>query len=129
MSAPHVVVGIDVSKAQLDVALRPTEDWWHVSNEAWGITGWVERLQAVQPTRSVVEATGGLEGPAAGALAEAGLPVVVVNPRHARDVAKATGRLAKTARLEREGWRPVRWRCGRRRGPGPRRRHKRCVPC
>jgi transposase len=103
MSAPQVFVGIDVSKAQLDVALRPTEDYWHVSNDEVGIPGLVERLQAVQPTLIVWEATGGLEVPVAGALAEAGLPVVVVTPRHARDFAKATGRLAKTDPLDAQG--------------------------
>ena len=103
MSEPQVFVGIDVSKAQLDVALRPTEDHWHVSHDEVGIPGLVERLQAVQPILIVLEATGGLEVPVAGALAEAGLPVVVVNPRHARDVAKATGRLAKTDSLDARG--------------------------
>jgi transposase len=96
MSNPQVFVGIDVSKAQLDVALRPTEDCWRVNNDEAGIASLVERLRTAQPTLVVLEATGGLEVPVTGALAEAGLPVVVVNPRHARDFAKATGRLAKT---------------------------------
>jgi transposase len=103
MREPQVCVGIAVSKAQLDVALRPTADCWHVSHDEVGITGLVERLQAVQATLSVLEATGGLEVPAAGALAEAGLPVVVVHPRHARDVANATGRRAKTDRRDARG--------------------------
>jgi transposase len=103
MSDPPVFVGIDVSKAQLDVALRPTDDGWPVSHDALGIADLVERLQAVQPTLVVLEATGGLEVPVTGALAEAGLPVVVVNPRHVRDVAKATGRLAKTETLDAQG--------------------------
>jgi transposase len=103
MSEPQVLVGIDVSKAQLDVALRPTDDGWHVNNDEVGIAGLVERLRTVQPTLVVLEATGGLEGPVTGALAEAGLPVVVVNPRHARDVANATGRLAKTDTLDARG--------------------------
>jgi transposase len=103
MSDPQVLVGIDVSKAQLDVALRPTDDGWPVSHDALGIADVVERLQAVQPTLVVLAATGGLEGPGTGALAEAGLPVVVVNPRHGRDVATATGRLAKTDTLEAQG--------------------------
>jgi transposase len=94
---------MDVSKAQVDVALRPTDDGWHVSHEELGITGLVERLRAVQPTLVVLEATGGLEVPVTGALAEAGLPVVVVHPRHARDVAKAIGRLAKTDSLDARG--------------------------
>jgi transposase len=87
MSEPPVFVGIDVSKAQLDVALRPTDDCWHVSHDALGIAGLVARLRTVQPTLVVLEATGGLEVPVTGALAEAGLPVVVVNPRHARGLA------------------------------------------
>jgi transposase len=103
MSEPQVFVGIDVSQAQLDVALRPTDDCWHVRNDEWGITGLVARLQAVQPALVVLEATGGLEVPVTGALAEAGLPGVVVNPRHARDFAKATGRLAKTDTLDARG--------------------------
>src|SRR3989454_6898359 len=103
MSDAQVLVGIDVSKVQLDVALRPTDDCWHVSHDALGIAGLVERLRTVQPTLVVLEATGGLEVPVTGALAEAGLPVVVVHPRHARDVATATGRLAKTATLEARG--------------------------
>jgi transposase len=103
MSDPQVFVGIDVSKAQLDVALRPTDDGWHVNHDESGIAGLVERLRTVQPTLVVLEATGGLEVPVTGALAEAGLPVVVVNPRHARDFAQATGRLAKTDTLDARG--------------------------
>ena len=103
MSAPQGCVGIDGSKVQLDVALRPTEDHWHVSNAEVGIPGLVARLQAVQPTLIVLEATGGLAVPAAGALAEAGLPVVVVHPRPARDFATATGRLAKPDPLDAQG--------------------------
>jgi transposase len=103
MSDSQVLVGIDVSKAQLDVALRPTDDCWHVNNDASGVAGLVERLGTVQPTLIGLEATGGLEVPAAGALAAAGRPVVVVHPRHARDVAQATGRLAQTDSLEARG--------------------------
>jgi transposase len=103
MSDPQVFVGIDVSKAQLDVALRPTADHWHVSNDEPGIATLVERLRTIQPTLVVLEATGGLEVPVTGALAEAGVPVVVVNPRHAREFAKATGRLAKTDPLDAQG--------------------------
>jgi transposase len=103
MREPQVLVGIDVSTARLDVALRPTDDGWHVSHDASGISDLVERRQAVHPTLVVLEATGGLEVPATGALAEAGLPVVVGNPRHARDVATATGRLAKTETLDARG--------------------------
>ena len=100
MSEPGVFVGIDVSKMPLDVALRPTEDRWHVSNDEPGIVILVERVRTIQPALIVLEAPGGWEVPVAGAVAEAGLPVVVVHPRHARDVAKATGRLAQTDPLD-----------------------------
>jgi transposase len=103
MSEPDVFVGIAVSKVQLDVALRPSADRWPVSHDEPGIAPVVERLRTIQPALIVLEATGGLEVPVAGALAEAGRPVVVVNPRHARDVATATGRLAKTDPLDAQG--------------------------
>jgi transposase len=93
-------VGIDVAKAQLDMALRPSGERWAVPNDAGGVVTLVERLQALHPPLSVLEATGGLERAATAALATAGLPVVVVNPRPARDFARATGPLAKTAALD-----------------------------
>ena len=98
MKAP-VFVGIDVSKAQLDVAVRP-DGRFAVSNDDAGIAQVIERLSAGPPTRVVVEATGGFEMPLAGALAAAGFPVVVVNPRQVRDFAKAAGKLAKTDALD-----------------------------
>jgi transposase len=104
MRKPGVCVGLDVSKAPLDVALRPTDDGWHVSHDAPGMALLVERLQALQPALIVWEATGGLEVPGAGALAAAARPGVVVNPRHARDFANATGRLAKTDPRDARGW-------------------------
>ena len=93
-------VGIDVAKAPWDIALRPTGERWAVPNDASGIAPLVDRLQALQPTLRVLEATGGLERAATVALAAAGLPVVVVNPRHARDFARATGQLAQTDALD-----------------------------
>jgi transposase len=95
MSVTQVFVGIDVSKTQLDVAVRPAGRFAAPNDEA-GVAQVLERLRAVPPTLVVVEATGGLEIPLVGALATAGVPVVVVNPRQVRDFAKATGRLAKT---------------------------------
>jgi hypothetical protein len=89
-------VGIDVSKARLDVAVRPSGQAWQSSNDETGIAAVVERLQALAPHLIVLEATGGLERLVATALALAGLSVAVVNPRQVRDFAKATGRLAKT---------------------------------
>src|SRR6266850_4279610 len=100
MSATPCFVGIDVAKAQLDIALRPSGERWAVSNDARGVATLVDRVQPLHPPRMVLEATGGLERAATSALAAAGLPVVVVNPRQARDVAKATGQLAKTDALD-----------------------------
>jgi transposase len=93
-------VGIDVAKAQLDIAVRPSGERWTVPNDAGGVVPLVERLQTLHPTLIVLEATGGLERVATAALATAGLPVVVVNPRQARDFARATGQLAKTDALD-----------------------------
>jgi transposase len=93
-------VGIDVAKDRLDIAVRPTGDIWSVTNDAPGITDAVRRLARLHPKLVVLEATGGLQMPAAGALAAAGLPLAMVNPRQVRDFARATGQLAKTDRLD-----------------------------
>jgi transposase len=82
------------------VAVRPSGERWAVPNDAGGVVTLVERLQTLHPTLIVLEATGGLERTATAALATAGLPVVVVNPRQARDFACATGQLAKTDALD-----------------------------
>ena len=100
MSHEPCFVGIDVAKAQRDIALRPSGERWTVPNDADGVVTLVERLQPLHPTLIVLEATGGLERVATAALATAGLPVVVVTPRQARDVARATGQLAKTDALD-----------------------------
>jgi len=93
-------VGIDVAKATLDVQVRPTDQAWSVANDEAGIRTLLEHVRAAAPTLIVLEATGGYELAVTSALAAAGLPVVVVNPRQVRDFAKATGRLAKTDRLD-----------------------------
>jgi transposase len=59
MSAPQLFVGVDVAKAQLDIAVRPTGERWTVANDDAGMATLVERRQAVQPTLIVLEATGG----------------------------------------------------------------------
>jgi transposase len=100
MSAPQLCVGLDVAKAQLDMALRPTGERWAVAHDAAGMVTLVARLQAVPPPLMVLEATGGYQRAVVAALAATGLPVVVVNPRQARDFAKATGPLAQTDALE-----------------------------
>ena len=94
-----VFAGIDVSKTALDVALRPGDAWRSPNDEA-GIAELVARLQPLAPQLIVLEATGGLERLVVAALALAGLPVAVVNPRQVRDFAKASGRLAKTDALD-----------------------------
>jgi transposase len=99
MMSTQVFVGIDVSKAQLDLAFRPKGRFCAPNDEA-GCVQVLDRLRAMPPTLVVLEATGGLEIPLTGMLAAAGVPVVVVNPRQVRDFAKATGRLAKTDALD-----------------------------
>ncbi len=93
-------VGIDVSKATLDVAVLPTGEVWQATNSPDGVDALVARIAGLGPALVVLEATGRYEAPAASALATAGVPVAVVNPRQVRDFAKATGRLAKTDALD-----------------------------
>jgi transposase len=95
-------IGIDVAKDRLDVHLRPADEAFALSRDGAGLEALVERLVALRPALVVLEATGGFEVVVAGALAAAGLPLVVVNPRQIRDFARATGRLAKTDRLDAE---------------------------
>jgi transposase len=100
MSTSKTVIGIDVSKATLDVALGSTSEPWSVSNDHPGIEALIQKAKALRPTLIVLEATGGLETPVVGALAAARLQVVVVNPRQVRDFAKSMGILAKTDRID-----------------------------
>jgi transposase len=99
MTQTHVFVGIDVSKAQLDVAVRPAGGFTVAHDEA-GLALLVKELTVLSPTLVVLEATGGWEIPVTGLLALAGMPLVVVNPRQVRDFAKATGQLAKTDAID-----------------------------
>jgi transposase len=99
---------VDVSKDRLDVCLRWSELERHkeeeeafvVAYDDSGIDVLVSRLLEERTVLVVLEATGGFERAVVGALAAAGLPVVVVNPRQVRDFARATGRLAKTDRID-----------------------------
>jgi len=100
MQTPLVFVGIDISKARLDVGVRPSGAQTSVPYDAPGITTLIAQLTQAQPTRIVVEATGGWERPLLRALVDAALPVIAVNPRQVRDFAKATGQLAKTDALD-----------------------------
>ena len=96
MSALPVFAGIDVAKAELVAALRPTGDSWVVPNDEAGIQTLLKRFGPLRPALIVLEATGGYERAAVAALAAAGLPVVVANPRQVRDFGRSTGQLAKT---------------------------------
>lgn len=93
-------VGIDVSKSRLDIAITPSGKAFSTANTPAGIQQLVKSLASQRVERVVVEATGGIEQPLVLALADAGLPVVLINPRQARSYARATGRLAKTDRID-----------------------------
>src|SRR4051812_46563356 len=103
MDTSPVFVGIDVSKAHLDSATRPgTTAAARDPNDSAGIAALVARLKPLAPTLVVVEATGGLELPLVAALQVAKVPVAAINPRQARDFARASGQLAKTDRIDAE---------------------------
>lgn len=102
MDQPPCFVGIDVSKDRLDVHLRPMDTAFDVARDPEGLERLVERLGVLAPVLVVLEATGGFEVTVAAALAAAGLPLAVVNPRQIREYARSTGRLAKTDRLDAE---------------------------
>jgi transposase len=97
---PQTFVGIDVSKDVLDLHARPTGETDRVANDPDGVASITTRADVRAAALVVIEATGGYEHPVAAALAAAGVPVAVVNPRQVRDFAKATGRLAKTDALD-----------------------------
>jgi transposase len=99
VSETELFVGIDVSKANLDIAFDSGEAKSVVNDDA-GIATLVEDLKKSQPQLVVLEATGGLELAVTAALTVAGISVAVVNPRQVRDLARALGRLAKTDRLD-----------------------------
>jgi transposase len=100
MEDSAVFVGVDVSKAQLDLGVSSSNERATFPNSEHGISELAEWLVKVSPTLVVMEATGGFEVPAAAALASAGIAVVIANPRQVRDFAKATGQLAKTDEID-----------------------------
>lgn len=93
-------LGIDVAKDSVVLASAPAGITGTFATDAAGLSALVAQCQAPPVTLIVLEATGGYEAPVVAALASAGLPVVVVNPRQVRDFARATGRLAKTDALD-----------------------------
>jgi len=109
--------GIDIAKDQLDIALREVEfppegsseepestraETFHVENTPEGRDRLVQRLREAEPTRVVMEASGGLERPVVAALGAADLPVVVINPIQTSKFAKSIGRLEKTDQIDAE---------------------------
>lgn len=99
MSEP-LFIGIDVSSQTLEIASTAQPQTWRIDNDEAGIAQLVEQLGALTPALVVLEATGGYEFEAACALQARGLSVAVVNPRTARDFARAMGTLAKTDALD-----------------------------
>ncbi len=94
------VLGVDVSKASLDVAWSGDGEVQRLANDTAGISAVVAKAQELEVQRITVEASGGWQLPLVAALLHAGLPVVVVNPRQVREYARATGTLAKTDRID-----------------------------
>jgi len=100
MTETEVFVGIDVSKARLDVAVLPNEMTWSTTNDDDGISGLVSKLKEQTPHLVLLEATGGLERRVLARLVGAGVPAMAINPRNVRDFAKSLGKLAKTDRID-----------------------------
>ena len=86
MGQAGIYVGIDVAKAKVDVAVRPTGERWEVPRDEAGIPQLVSEMKTLGPSLVLLEATGGLELPLVAALAAEALPVVVVNPRQVGSV-------------------------------------------
>lgn len=118
MTDTRTYVGIDVSKARLDVAMVPSGESFSASNDDEGIERLVMALESLQPALVLLEATGGLERRALARLVTRGLPAMAVNPRNVRDFGRSLGKLAKTDRLDavilarfaqavRPEWRPM----------------------
>jgi transposase len=98
-SAP-VTIGIDVAKATLDIAIGLKSPPLSLTNDSKGFDALLTHLATHQVTLVVMEATGGLETAAAAVLQTAGYAVAIINPRQARDFARAMGQLAKTDRID-----------------------------
>lgn len=96
----HEYVGVDICKERLDVALWPSQETYHDSNDAKGVVRLAKRLAKAKPRIVVMESTGRLEVALALELDKKGVPYRIVNPRQVRDFAKAMGKLAKTDRID-----------------------------
>ena len=93
-------IGIDVSKDQLDTAIRPTKAKMRFANNDEGIDALIQHIQPLNPTLIVMEATGRYHQLLLARLLSLGLPAIAINPRQARDFARAVGRLAKTDSID-----------------------------
>lgn len=102
MNEKEIFIGIDVSKDNLEVFVKPLGQRPAFAQTEDGLSLMIDFVQSFSPRLVVLEATGGLERAAVGALGAKGLPVVVINPRQIRDFAKAKGILAKTDKLDAE---------------------------
>ena len=100
MNNPEINVGIDTSSQQLDIYVRPNGHFFSVDNNLEGVKSAVKQLQTLKPTRVLIESTGRLELAFVCAAHKAGLPLVVCNPSQVRQFAKASGRVAKTDKLD-----------------------------
>lgn len=100
MAEGEVMVGVDVSMAQLDVALWPGGESFSLSNDPAGVEQLLKRMLELRPQAVVIEASGGPEDLLVSELCAAGVPVAVVNPRQVREFARSLGKLAKTDRLD-----------------------------
>lgn len=100
MNNPEINIGIDTSQSQLDIGIRPSNEFFSVSNDDSGIKDAIARIKTLKPTRVLIEATGRLEMAFACAAFKAGLPIVVCNPGLVYNFAKSTGKTAKTDKLD-----------------------------
>jgi transposase len=100
MNNPEINIGLDTSQTQLDIGIRPSNEFFSVSNDPDGIANAIKRIKVLKPTRVLIEATGRLEMAFACAAFNAGLPIVVCNPMLIHNFAKATGKMAKTDKLD-----------------------------
>jgi len=96
----EINIGIDTSKTQLDIYVRPIGEFFSVENNAKGIKAALKRIKSYQPTRIIIEATGRLELPFACAASKANLPIVIANALKVHNFAASSGQLAKTDKLD-----------------------------
>ena len=100
METSEINVGIDTSSTQLDIYVRPSGQFFSVTNDSDGVKNAIKQLQVLKPNRVLIESTGRLELNFVCAAHKAGLPIVVCNPSHIRHFAKSSGRIAKTDKLD-----------------------------